>query len=688
MKENMDTRKYLNIAAAVSLLCMAAACAQEVAPDEIDSSTRIGLFPAPVVFNADGTTSSGEESYVAAVTIVQGDRTNAIGWTAEAAGRPSWVNVSETVVASEFDGTYEGDSREISQKGIEVSVSPNTEYRRSFVVEIAAEDGTVKDFEFTQFGEKADASVSTDVKDIEFTAAGGDYEVAFYTNMGDVCSFSAEYDELGSGWLTWESSGAGMVTLTASPWTDVVNVRTAEFIITVGSESTSLASVRIPVSQLAADLYYYLYGESAGGLAIGDAIQLEKVETGVYRTRAYFMKSADGKNPVILNENSRVLGYPCYCLAQGGVVEKIMEGESLPEGPEIDVDGLRTLTVDFNAMTWSWERISTANCMPDEEVANYKTKSYIARDGTMKTWMVEHIRWDGGGITPKLGAKMVSSAASATGGYASDAVLPQSYDDKNLLNPQWEESEIGGSLQGDDSHGRIYTFSEMVTGVPRWGLDNRINQTFPAGFQAGDVVTDAVGNEITLEYLVHPACFTGDNDADEEAHPSLTMQIQGICPYGWHIANAADYLDIAYAAAKASAGHTYPVQEDQCTYRQFTTSSGTATVNNPVSPRGIGNFAAWLRYPGDWTGAINNHISDGAEEFGFNYYPLGFRYMKQGYQMAGLRCQLWVPLLYSDTRAYRLNVVIKNHNSTYNEMCYVDNGNAILPFRCVKNYKK
>jgi len=34
-------------------------------------------------------------------------------------------------------------------------------------------------------------------------------------------------------------------------------------------------------------------------------------------------------------------------------------------------DGLRTLTVDFNRMTWQWERITTPNCMPDDELLNY-----------------------------------------------------------------------------------------------------------------------------------------------------------------------------------------------------------------------------------------------------------------------------------------------------------------------------
>ena len=149
------------------------------------------------------------------------------------------------------------------------------------------------------------------------------------------------------------------------------------------------------------------------------------------------------------------------------------------------------------------------------------------------------------------------------------------------------------------------------------------------------------------------------------------MQIQGICPYGWHIANAADWLDIAYAASKASAGSEFPMQEDQITYKQFSTSK-----------KGIGNFAPWLRNS-EWK---SGKIAKGADEFGFGYYPLGFRYMTQGYQCAGTRAQTWIPLFFNEKALYRVNVII-NNTVTYAEMANIDNGQAIMPFRCVKNYK-
>lgn len=206
----------------------------------------------------------------------------------------------------------------------------------------------------------------------------------------------------------------------------------------------------------------------------------------------------------------------------------------------------------------------------------------------------------------------------------------------------------------------------------------------PKGWTAGSEITDAVGDNYTIEYLDNKSAdtFSGDNTTDEKNHPTLKMQIQGICPYGWHIANASDWLDLAYAASKASAGHSYPLREDQITYKQFTTASGTAVNNNPVSPRGIGNLAAWLRNKTWWSAAV----SDGADEFGFEYFPLGWRYMTQGYQCYGVRAQVWVPLFFSDKALYRINVILDN-TVTYAEMTNIDNGQAIMPFRCVKNYK-
>lgn len=37
------------------------------------------------------------------------------------------------------------------------------------------------------------------------------------------------------------------------------------------------------------------------------------------------------------------------------------------------------------------------------------------------------------------------------------------------------------------------------------------------------------------------------------------MQVQGICPYGWHIANMSDWKDLIYAVAESSKSYSdYP----------------------------------------------------------------------------------------------------------------------------------
>lgn len=672
------------IAAALTL----AACDDKIDPADIDSSTRIALSKDIPEFTSSGKTADGEDAYRAIVTVVQGDKTNDIGWDYTLNDPKKCAEVKVTDINEEFIGTYEGDSRTVTGKGVEIKVKANPEYKRSFTLTIKADDGTEQSYTFTQRGDKADAEVSSDVKDIEFVAKGGVETIAYTTNMGDEYSFSATYDGDSKDWLTWEATESGSVKLSASQWTDQANTRTATFRITVGSDETSKASIDIPVVQLAADIYYYIYGASTAGLKIEDAIQMTKGDEGIYNVKAYFMNSAETNNAVLFNRDSRELTYPCYALGKDGKVVTIESSSSArPEGPEIDVDGLRDLTVNFKEMTWTWSRISTLNCMPDSEVPNYKTKAFIARDGSMKVWMVENLHWNGGDITPKLGSPMIPSATGAgtkgTGGYKAGA-FPQSWDDP-IINKAYESTEIGGQLEGSDEHGRIYAFSEIVTGIPTSGIGFARNENLPQGWTAGCNVTDAVGDTYTIEYLNNKAAgtFSGDNAADEKTHPTLKIQIQGICPYGWHIANASDWLDIAYAACKASTGHTYPLQEDQITYKQFTTVTGKAVVDNPVSGNGIGNLGSWLRNTKWW----KYRISDGADEFGFEYFPLGLRYMTQGYQSYKAAAVTWVPLFFSQTALYRVNFLWDSNGQTAVEMTNIDNGQAILPFRCVKNYK-
>lgn len=161
----------------------------------------------------------------------------------------------------------------------------------------------------------------------------------------------------------------------------------------------------------------------------------------------------------------------------------------------------------------------------------------------------------------------------------------------------------------------------------------------------------------------------------------LKVQAQGICPYGWHVANAQDWRDLFYAMSQASkvGTHTYPVAEADCTYKQM--------ING-----GVPNINGWLRNTKDWG---DQYIDEGADEFGFNYFPLGGRYMTQGFIWYGMRCQMWVPLPmagskpadYPSAGGGRINVVIKNNKTMTTALANLDIGQAVMPFRCVKNYK-
>ena len=147
---------------------------------------------------------------------------------------------------------------------------------------------------------------------------------------------------------------------------------------------------------------------------------MEKTEAdGVFVLTNFFCE--EPKNEVLINKNSRELSYPCYALAADGKVAVLESASTAYTAPTIEANGLRALTVNFNDLTWSWERITTQYAMPDSELPNYPTKAFVARDGSMKVWMIRNMAWDGGDINPKLGSGMVKhsgAGASGTGGYA------------------------------------------------------------------------------------------------------------------------------------------------------------------------------------------------------------------------------------------------------------------------------
>lgn len=681
------------MALSFAALCAFTACVEEYDDAQVDNATRITLSPEPEQFEATGKTASGADSYIAAVVLNEGPKVSGMDWKAEITGSPAWVKAVKTDLTEEFKEIYSGDKYSTALSGIKVTVEPNTEYKRTFVLNIVAADGTVEPYEFVQVGEKADAAVTTEVKNIEFMAQEPQpYEIAYTTNMGDVYSVSVVYEGTETDWLSYETPAAGTVILTATEWENTTDGRSATVTITVGTEDTSIASVSIPVYQLPKDNYYFMYGASARKLTIENSFQMTKVTSDVYTAEAFFLNSADGSNNVLFNKNSRSLTYPYYALAADGTVAVINSAsDALPQGPAIDVDGLRSLTVDFTSLTWSWERAGvTPNCCPDEEVANYPTKDYVAQDGTVKTWMTVGLHWNGGASmgTYKLGSGLVGLHQS--GGYGGA--------DQTVRVPEYDTQENGGTIaevldaNGNplaESKGRLYSTYEALTGEPAGALSPTFYAHMPFGIP-GDTFTDALGDEYVVEAVTtailkgYEQSAAGDLKAEEE-HPTIKSQIQGICPYGWHIANLQDWKDLAYAAAVASASSDYPMNIEEATYFYFG-NKGMIT-----------NFAAhlfdpdWAQYKSEKDLPLSNINSD----FGFNMFCQGWRLHKTGYDYgpgdSDPRFYAMIPLLgtYTENNSKAWRMWNQSQESRMRTNGGFDAGNGSgAAVRCVKNYVK
>mgnify|MGYP002510166961 CR=1 FL=1 len=662
---------------------MGLASCQQVDITERDKATRVTLSPVVTEFAAAATT------FTAAVQVNSGSLLSNLGWEAEITSSTPWVTLTKTTVEESYTGTYDTESVYTQTlEAIKLDIKANPEYKRTFEVTVTVADGTTVPFSFTQLGAKADAAVSTEVEGLEFLASGGAEVVEYTTNMGDVASFTfTNGDGSAATWLTAEAVEVGKVKVTAQEWTDKTAGRNATMVITVGTAATSTASLSIPVVQLAAEDNYFVYGESAGDITAAAAIQMEKTQTeGVYTLKNFFCEGA--KNDIIINLNSREVVYPCWALAADGRVVVLESAATTYTAPVIEANGIRVLTVNFNDLTWSWERITTQYAMPDSELSKYPTKSYIARDGSMKTWMVKHMAWDGGDINPKLGSGMVKhtgNGTAGTGGY-DKSVFPRTWNDTERLNPAFETKESGlGNLETYSDDGRIYTYHEMLGYEARFGIGYARYEKGP--WIIGEKYTDARGTTYTIaEVPIVGSSYTTDSFADETTYPMLKVQAQGICPYGWHVANASDWLDLYYAMSQASkvGTHAYPVAEADCNYSKM--------IGTTKAGYGVPNITGWLRNTTYWG---ENYVDEGADEFGFNYYPLGFRYMTQGFQGWDNRSQMWVavpmpgskPADYPSAGGGRINVVIKNNKTMTTALANLDIGQAVCPFRCVKNYK-
>lgn len=616
----------LYTAALLSAAMLLAGCySTDTDDDLLSTATLISIYPSTVSVGSAAATQN------VVVTLAPKSKRN-LDWFCSV--QSAWVTAVREKVPGESTGT-------VYEDAVVLAFLENTAYKRQTTLTITASDGTVLEVPVVQKGIYADAYVKAAPESLTFMAENPQpAAVAIDTNMD---TFAAVSD---SDWCTVVDNGDGTITVTCTEYGDNTADRTAEITVTAGTPDTSEARTVIPVTQLRKDVYCYLYGSGVPKYPTREKWgQMTKLSDRVYVDSVYVK---NGRFSVYTTEGDT------YHLDGAGNLS------AAETDLTVDVAGLRIVTLNLNEKTYSIERITTPNCLPDSEVAKYATSTYTA-NGRTKVWMRAGLDWNGGenigGI--KLGSRMVSDANNV-GGYTSNV---SSYETVRVSD--YDEVESGGKAQGEvemsAKYGRIYTLTEFLTGTPKAAVElARLLTDWPAQYRPGSTFVDAVGNDIPVSSVKSLA------SADFENTPSLSMQIQGICPYGWHVANVQDFYDMLCAAAAAK-----------------------GVTPNPLSAM-IGKWSVpdVLRSAEGWSAAPTRHAA--ADAFGFDFFPQGRRLFKSGYQYYASRGEMFIchpgGLSSGVYQCWRINALTNNAadltvSTTYNI------GDCSASFRCVKNYE-
>ncbi len=616
----------LYTAALLSAAMLLAGCySTDTDDDLLSTATLISIYPSTVSVGSAAATQN------VVVTLAPKSKRN-LDWSCSV--QSAWVTAVREKVPGESTGT-------VYEDAVVLAFLENTAYKRQTTLTITASDGTVLEVPVVQKGIYADAYVKAAPESLTFMAENPQpAAVAIDTNMD---TFAAVSD---SDWCTVVDNGDGTITVTCTEYGDNTADRTAEITVTAGTPDTSEARTVIPVTQLRKDVYCYLYGSGVPKYPTREKWgQMTKLSDRVYVDSVYVK---NGRFSVYTTEGDT------YHLDGAGNLS------AAETDLTVDVAGLRIVTLNLNEKTYSIERITTPNCLPDSEVAKYATSTYTA-NGRTKVWMRAGLDWNGGenigGI--KLGSRMVSDANNV-GGYTSNL---SSYETVRVSD--YDEVESGGKAQGEvemsAKYGRIYTLTEFLTGTPKAAVElARLLTDWPAEYRPGSTFVDAVGNDIPVSSVKSLA------SADFENTPSLSMQIQGICPYGWHVANVQDFYDMLCAAAAAK-----------------------GVTPNPLSAM-IGKWSVpdVLRSAEGWSAAPTRHAA--ADAFGFDFFPQGRRLFKSGYQYYASRGEMFIchpgGLSRGVYQCWRINALTNNAadltvSTTYNI------GDCSASFRCVKNYE-
>ena len=616
----------LYTAALLSAAMLLAGCySTDTDDDLLSTATLISIYPSTVSVGSAAATQN------VVVTLAPKSKRN-LDWSCSV--QSAWVTAVREKVPGESTGT-------VYEDAVVLAFLENTAYKRQTTLTITASDGTVLEVPVVQKGIYADAYVKAAPESLTFMAENPQpAAVAIDTNMD---TFAAVSD---SDWCTVVDNGDGTITVTCTEYGDNTADRTAEITVTAGTPDTSEARTVIPVTQLRKDVYCYLYGSGVPKYPTREKWgQMTKLSDRVYVDSVYVK---NGRFSVYTTEGDT------YHLDGAGNLS------AAETDLTVDVAGLRIVTLNLNEKTYSIERITTPNCLPDSEVAKYATSTYTA-NGRTKVWMRAGLDWNGGenigGI--KLGSRMVSDANNV-GGYTSNL---SSYETVRVSD--YDEVESGGKAQGEvemsAKYGRIYTLTEFLTGTPKAAVElARLLTDWPAEYRPGSTFVDAGGHDIPVSSVKSLA------SADFENTPSLSMQIQGICPYGWHVANVQDFYDMLCAAAAAK-----------------------GVTPNPLSAM-IGKWSVpdVLRSAEGWSAAPTRHAA--ADAFGFDFFPQGRRLFKSGYQYYASRGEMFIchpgGLSSGVYQCWRINALTNNAadltvSTTYNI------GDCSASFRCVKNYE-
>lgn len=630
----------------------------------VDTTLKASLWAQgeeSATFTMKGKTLSGNDSYRAVVTFVSGKEVGGVDWTPAIQGSPSWASVEKIKIRKDFDGTYPGEDMEVWYDGISITVEPNLDRARRFNLLISTSAGQEFTFPFLQEGLQNNPSIVYDGADVELLFVPEQATITFETNTPvEEISCDIEYDDVAQDWLSVVKIEANHLVIEASQNEDESFDRSAILTLTAGSQTTVQAQIQVVVKQLRKADYWFVYGNGINdGIAEGEGVMLETAGNSAGMT-AWF----EGEEGIFLTHNRRTAGFPYYALAADGTVVEIAEESSpLPQPPVMDIDGMKDLRLDTSAMTWVLERVSTPNCCPDSEVGNYPQKDYPTESGGYKRWMTVSLHWDGGSeLSPyKLGSGLVNG--KATGGYGDAA----SYDNRN---PEYDTRENGGVIDEipglAEKWGRLYSIYEALTGVPGGALSPALVVNYPLE----NTFTDAVGRKYTNAVLAHASVQAAGDDASvEQTYPAVMAQVQGICPYGWHIANLQDWKDLMWAASQTDGAIT------DVTYAGI--ADGTVTGAAPV---------LLSKEFGDYRANAKPHSK--AAEFGFGLFPQGWRLYKTGYDYGPGS---------GDARFYTLIPLMGNAVSNIWRMQYTGGNDIVInstlnignvsgcAVRCVKN---